>query len=162
MELETDSSSDNKKQLVYKTKKYQSELKSLVFQFEAIQAKYVDGKASEALMVDISDDSIGEKSLNKRQKLISNEDLYWQSEEKLENTKRKVLSIEKNGNNIIFDLASHSNSMRSIVTNLEEVENEAQISTNWINKMQRRVKVNKVAVLGTAAALSLVLLYLLF
>ena len=137
-QLEIEANSDNNRdRLMFKIKGQINELKKLKGEYFKLQQQYINAKSSEALY--LNSDDVKDKNLIEGEELPDND-------VKLTKGLNKMLEIEKNGHDIARQLYGHTNQMKQVNQNLDEMNDQLSDSTSIIGRMMRRENKNKLIV----------------
>ena len=86
-------------------------------------------------------------SSSHREKLIDNEELAWNSFEKLEKAKRSTIEMENISIDVSKELYSQTDKLKGINTKVNEMNREITTSTGLLSKMINLQRRNKVVIL---------------
>jgi predicted RND superfamily exporter protein len=101
-------------------------------------------------------------SSTQKEKLINNEELVWNSFDKLERAKRSTIEMENVSIEVARELNSQNEKMKSIGGKVVEINNEISSSTGLIARMTRLQMRNKLIIVCFSISLILIFIFILF
>lgn len=147
MELESDGNfGKNSDRLKLKIKNYKNEYENVKKRFLKYKDQYIDRKSADLLT-----DSANHKFT--KQRLIENEELAYESNDKLEHAKRKTMQIENSSIEVMKDLNHNTKKMESIDARVIGVNTNIDDNQDIIDEMVRRDQRTKYIILAAAIIL---------
>lgn len=133
MELECDYNyyDKNKEPLLIKVGNYRKEFQDTKIKLFNLQGQYITKKSQDIKFANINDN------------LIENEETFENQIEKLEASKRKIFTIEKNSNNLSQHLNENTSKIQNIIDKSIEFDNNLNNNDEVIDKMNKKYLKNK-------------------
>ena len=143
--------------LTSKFRNYKNEHEQIKRKFLKIQESYDEKKKNELLV------GGKEKNSNKvaqRQKLIENEDIAWDQNDKIIEAKRKTQEIEGMQEGIVSDLESQTDKLKNVNRNVVDISEELHFSNSLMTRLLKRENRNKILI-GFAVGVILIIVIII-
>lgn len=154
MELECEANfGKNSDRLKLKVNNYKNEFRNLKSRFTAQQALYIDKKSEEALQ-----EAIEKGNPN----FINQDDAYYKQTERLEDGKRKIMSVDQSAIEVGKELSIQTDKMKNMDSRLVGLTNSVEESDTIVTRMMKRENKTKLLIFGLIVALAVIFVLICF